>query len=450
MALKKFNYKLKDDKKKLIIFCGILVLVLLVGVTIYNTYAAYKVTNSYNIMQGEVKFFEKRDLTLAVKLVDVDGNIEYSEDFPTDGYTFDSVKSYCVNGAEINYKNGKAIVSEISGKEKCTLYFNEYGELAKAILANNTIVITTPNFSQAATDVNTNLYKAEDDLGMSYYFRGATSNNYLQFGSYAPNTTINGTTYSVETPMYWRIVRINGDGTIRLVYDGTEKVENGVSHYALIGNTPYNSKAISNVNYGDSEIKAAIDSWYNQHIKLNYGSYITDGIFCNDKEIGKYVYYDDYGNITTVDKAAWYNTYYASYVRIKENNLPQLICTRAEDRYTTSTNLGNGYLEHPAGVLTADEIVLAGATTAGSNSAYYLSSGSEGDIKDFYYTSSPLMIYNFSGEAVMWRTGYGGLSNSEEGVLTVNFATRPVINIKANVEFTGNGSFETPFVIQTD
>ena len=451
MALKKFNYKLKENKKKPLIISGIIVLVLLVGVTIYNTYAAYKATTSYNILQGEIEFFEKRDLTIAVKLVDDEGNVEYSEDFPTEGYTFDPVKSYCVNGAKISYSNGAASITEVKGKEKCTLYFNEYGALAQAILANNTLVTTTPDFSQAATDVNTNIYKAEDDFGTSYYFRGAVTNNYVQFGAYASNSKINvmdpdswentEVIFSEETPMYWRIVRVNGDGTIRLVYDGTEKVENGTNHRANVGLTTYNADDSLNVNYGDSNIKGVVDTWYDTHLKTNYGSNVADGIFCNDKEVSSYTYYDEDWNTTTQGNAAYTDTNYAPYDRLGNKKAPSLTCTRTEDRYTTKTSLGNGQLTHPVGLLTADEVFFAGGKAA-RNYSYYLYSG------DYFWTSAPYFSSVSYGGAYVWNVSVDGTVTSDR--VTHDYGARPVINLKANVSFTGNGSFETPYVIQTN
>ena len=442
MALKKFNYKLKENKKKPLIISGIIVLVLLVGVTIYNTYAAYKATTSYNILQGKIEFFEKRDITIAVKLVDDEGNVTHSEDFPTEGYTFDPVKSYCVNGAKVSYSNGSASITEVKGKEKCTLYFNEYGALAQAIFTNNTIVTTTPDFSQAATDTNTNIYKTEDDFGASYYFRGAATNNYVQFGAYASGTTINvmdsdsfentEVTFTEATPIYWRIVRINGDGTIRLVYDGTAKVENGVTHRANVGMTAYNTENPLNVNYGDSDVKGVVDTWYNTHLKTNYGEFIADGIFCNDKKVSEYYDYEYENDI-----------YYASHIRLYTNKNPQLACTRLEDRYTKTTKLGNGQLTHPVGLLTADEAYLAGGAKI-INNTYYLYSG------EYSLTSTPYYSA-YDMEASVWAVNAGG-DVREDGLVPSGelYSARPVINLKANVSFTGNGSFETPFVIQTN
>ena len=71
--------------------------------------------------------------------------------------------------------------------------------------------------------------KAEDDLGITYYFRGNVENNYVKFANY-----------------YWRIIRINGDGTIRIVYAGTAAHENGYSDSdtkdMIIGESAFNLK----------------------------------------------------------------------------------------------------------------------------------------------------------------------------------------------------------------
>ena len=78
----------------------------------------------------------------------------------------------------------------------------------------------SPNFNQAATTDETidGLYSMEDDYGTSYYFRGAVENNYVKFGKNSSGQN-----------MYWRIIRINGDGSLRIQYDGTQAYENGTS-----------------------------------------------------------------------------------------------------------------------------------------------------------------------------------------------------------------------------
>ena len=313
----------------------------------------------------------------------------------------------------------------------------------------NVIKYTTPF---GAAETNPSFNKTQDDLGTSYYFRGAATNNYVQFGSYAAGSTTTvhyeNVTFEEETPMYWRIVRINGDGTIRLVYDGTKKVANGTAHSATIGDTTYNGDDYFNVNYGDSDIKVFVDTWYNTHLKTNYGGYIADGIFCNDKEVTKVYYYDENyntedenGNPITKETAAYTNTYYAPYDRLVNTKAPSLTCTRPEDRYTKTTELGNGKLTHPVGLLTADEAFLAGGTTV-SNQTYYLYSGED------FWTSAPYNYYDDNAGTHVWFvTNYGFVQDNYQGA---EISARPVINLRADVEFTGNGSFETPYVIKTN
>ncbi|MBQ6687259.1 MAG: hypothetical protein IJN03_01905, partial [Bacilli bacterium] len=239
---------------------------------------------------------------------------------------------------------------------------------------------------------------------ISYYFRGAPTNNYVKFGTYAKDTTLtvydynNWTTKEVEvasgTPMYWRIVRINGDGTIRMIYDGTSPVENGVSHTATIANTAYNTdyNEAKYVGYTydvngvetDSTIKSVVDDWYEEHLKENYEKYIADSIFCNDREIYKYEYLNEDWSVTTDPNAAVYtNEYYGPMGRLGDNKAPELTCANKSDRYTTSESLGNGLLSNPVGLLTADEAYLAGGNNVAGNSTYYLYSN------EMYWTSAP-------------------------------------------------------------
>ena len=162
---------------------------------------------------------------------------EYTFDLETKKYklsgtTIQATLDECRSGAKTCGKY--TLRTTDSTSESDTLYeitdFQSSGYYATV----NTIQIKN-TFSKGTTASDAGLYKTQDDLGDSYYYRGNVTNNYVQFGSYAANSEVNGTTYTEETLMYWRIVRINGDGTIRLVYDGTTKAENGTSHISIIG-----------------------------------------------------------------------------------------------------------------------------------------------------------------------------------------------------------------------
>ena len=80
----------------------------------------------------------------------------------------------------------------------------------------------TPDFTKVAT-TDEGLYMAEDDEGESYYYRGAVKNNYVSFAGFI-----------------WRIIRRNGDGSIRLIYSGKSTSDTGDA--VTIGNSQFNSK----------------------------------------------------------------------------------------------------------------------------------------------------------------------------------------------------------------
>ena len=106
----------------------------------------------------------------------------------------------------------------------CMLVMNNHEASAEA--AGTAIVAKgTPNFAKIApnSDEEDGLYAAADDEGTSYYYRGAVRNNYVSFAGFT-----------------WRIIRRNGDGSVRLIYSGKSTSDTGTT--VTIGNSQYNSK----------------------------------------------------------------------------------------------------------------------------------------------------------------------------------------------------------------
>jgi len=269
----------------------------------------------------------------------------------------------------------------------------------------------------------TGVYKAIDDLGTSYYYSGDVTNNYVKFGTYSKDYTISYTEglfepttvtvgeIKIGDPMYWRIVRINGDGTIRLVYDGIEKTENSAEDVSVI---PFDTN---------------INAWYETNLKTNHEKYIADSIFCDDRE-----------EAGTVSGGFGAHVYYATAGRLDTQN-PALTCTNKADRYTVNDVVnGNGQLTNPVGELTTDEVYMAGITSkTDSNTDNYLQSSLGYMLKSKFYHSI------FGDED---NYGYCVL----DGKIDVDYGdkltgVRPVINLKADVKFTGDGSFATPYEI---
>ncbi len=287
------------------------------------------------------------------------------------------------------------------------------------------------------------LYVMADDYGDSYYYRGSVSNNYVLFGGY-----------------YWRIVRINGDGSIRLLYAGETpdatgnnlnmKLTDSSLGYTNKTTSPFNSIRTNpayvgymygttlnssyeetNANENDSTIKKYLDSWYKQNIEeKGYSKYIADSGFCNDRSLSN-------GDGVQTNK----DTYYSGNDRIK-NYTPNLECPNVEnDLFTTSaSNVGNKALTYPIGLITVDELMLGGLADGYLNRLSYTYSSYS------YWTMSPTLFslkhiasFNFYAHF----TGYFPYN-----YVTSNNGVRGVINLKPDVEISGGiGTANDPFVL---
>jgi len=388
----------------------------------------------------------------------------------------DFAKSYCVNGSIIGWDSVNNKVKITASKaDKCKLYYRAGTavNIKEDILAKNTLIKTTPDFSDGTLIGEYGLYEAEDDLGVSYYFRGDVSTNYVKFGKYekelkkvvgprpegygnidydtlevcqstsSDSSSCAEHTYaSINERMYWRIVRINGDGTIRLIYDGESAVLNADSHESIVGMSKFSKSGccdnyeyvrytqIANGTETDSVVKKAVDKWYLDNIKNNYGKYIADGVFCNDQSINE----EDY---TIYDR-------FASYKRIYDFK-PNLKCQSYKDKYTVFSNAGNKLLTSPIGLITADEVLMSGALTNNMKSDInveeydnYLTSDNS------YWTMSP--GWNDGGDVTMLVgdsdnfVAFSRYVNGSSGI-------RPVINLNADLLFTGSGTIDDPYVV---
>ena len=338
-------------------------------------------------------------------------------------------KVICSNGLEV-----KSLCPAGTLANECILAY-EGG--ADAIEAKG-----TPNFGSTAT-TDEGMYAAEDDYGTSYYYRGAVNDNWVQFG-----------TNSSGQSLYWRIVRINGDGTIRMIYQGVADSEtpdsgNITGEGTQIGISAFNSENRDNMYVGymytsyqvhglgtNSNIKTTIDNWYASNL-VDETEYLDGSTgFCGDRTPYS-------GTGTGTDE-----TYYGAYNRLFTNKTPTFKCANEDDLYTTpGSSNGNGALQVsnsddtpvPVGLITADEIAFAGGVYVTSNSSYYLYNNS------VYWTMSPYYFNSTDSHASVLVVYSNGLLYWY-GVGDV-YGVRPVINIRADVELTGSGTTSAPFKI---
>jgi len=324
---------------------------------------------------------------------------------------------------------------------------------------------TNPDFATPSTTDETadGLYQMEDDYGISYYFRGASENNYVRFGR-----------NSSGQDMWWRIIRINGDGSMRMQYDGvgTSGTNTYTRGFALT-NQSWNSKSndakhvgwmfggadgsastskeLAQRNETDSQIKIVVDNWYKTNIvDTGYSSYVHDAIFCNDRSIpGK-----DITNLT-IDTGLGYGTNLTGYGAMGRfrtgNNSPNLsahpnpqplfTCPQDNDKFTVRTESGgNGNLTYPVGLITADEVVAAGSGKYNiDNTNFYLYK------EGIYWTFSP-EIMSYHKISTMFAV-YDGHLYDPRGYDSNSIA--PVINLKPDYlnRLQGDGTLQNPYFL---
>ena len=353
---------------------------------------------------------------------------------PNDGYKLELESSTC----DGTLSGNKYTISNITSNKTCTITFKpNIPTLYDKLLADKT---TRPgartDFSTVLTTNNTKtLYTGVEDSKTVYYFAGNATDNWVKFGKNASNQDL-----------YWRIIRTNSDGSVRLLYHGTSTTATD----AYIGTSAFNSSyadtAYVSYMYGslgsipnarenttDSTIKTTIDNWYKDNLNTNYGKYLsTTAVYCNDR--------------STSD-----NTNFGAYTRLNTNKTPSYDCAATEDKFTVDTSTGNGKLTYPIALMTADEVRFAGGVY-GINAPtwyYYNSSNGSSTGSTLWWLLSP-STWTANG---IYASVFRMLDSSYPGRLTYNAVyssdgVRPVISLKSCIKYsTGNGSANNPYTI---
>ena len=278
-------------------------------------------------------------------------------------------------------------VTRKNPEESVSIFSKEY----EVINAKPTLTTSSNNTTDASglyTSIDTNTGKP------TYYFRGNVENNYVSFAGFT-----------------WRIVRINEDGTIRIV------MQDGINSNASIAfNCNYNNYTY--MYYTNSQAKTALESWYQTNIgsKSDLAKNVASGAYYCEQAKAKLE--DSYtsGNATMTT----YNKY-----------TPDFKCS--------SDGNGKGVVNASVGLLTYDEVVYAGGYFNQSNSNYYLNNPAI-----FWWTMSPAGFT--SGYSYVWYVATAGDVNRDRVYST--FAVRPVIILNADTLVTGSGTSSDPFVVQ--
>ena len=373
-------------------------------------------------------------------------------------------------GAKATWNGTKWVVSfnDISaGNVRCNVTFEtkkpapngwyeaENGTLLASLRNSNTLKtpITTPGAAVSTAD-EALLVSAEDDYGTSYYFRGAVTNNYVEFANKC-----------------WRIVRVEGDGSVKLILhnDNTtgaanpcDSANNSASaafarysggKYISEFNTNYNDNAYVGFKYGtpgsskyeathantnNSTILTNLETWYTNNLKA-YESVIDNNVWCNDKTNVTDTSYNPWGYSNVNVNGFGYAknvTYYGATQRLVSTSGsaggtgPSLKCKGDLSKITSKV-----------GLITADELAFAGYARRLQNTTTYLQ---ENATSDYWWSLSP---YGFDGySAYVWYVGGSNGGFGSEGVSSAS-VVRPSISLKSSIKVFGDGTSEKPYVV---
>lgn len=378
------------------------------------------------------------DITIIGTYIEEDGEYKEVEEIPTTGYKLNLEKSSCSNGTTLGWdsNNNRIYVENLnqSGTE-CTLYYDEYNPYVGKdyILSHYDTVLTRNDFSTTVTNTTTGtIYKSLDSTqhdadGEVYYFAGNPTDNWVQFGGF-----------------YWRIIRINGNGSIRMIYQGINTNPTGTG--TQIGTSSFNSMAADNMYVGfkytsgnvhgtgaNSTILDVLNTWYQNNL-LSYADKIDENAgFCGDRmpSTSSSSINNSGGTGTTV-------TYYAGYMRLITNKQPSFECSNSSDLYTISeSSQGNKTLTYSIGLISADEVSFAGGLWGTTNSSYYLYT------EQYYWTMTP---YWYNNNLAQLFGVYSGGYLAAPHVVSA-WGVRPVINLKGDIQLIGSGTSVDPYRI---
>ena len=412
-------------------------------------------TYKYNIViQNLVNTFVTEGY-LQYKITSTNGGYNMTEfkDVPKSETATDTILAYSVSisvgvtqsyTVEFIYKNDESIdQSEDMGKTLSgKLFITEGTEepnrtLYNQLLVDKSTVLTRTDFSKVLTDNNTNtLYTSTEGSKTVYYFAGNATDNWVKFGKNASNQDL-----------YWRIIRTNSDGSVRLLYHGTSTTTTDAYIGTSAFNSSYDNIAYVSYMYGslgsissarentnNSTIKTTIDNWYISNLEAKgYTKYLsTTAVYCNDRSISS-----DSIN-------------FGAFTRLGTNKTPSYDCAATEDKFTVDTSTGNGKLTYPIALMTADEVSFAGGLYGANTPTWYYYNSVNGSStgSKFWWLLSPLDS-STSGSSMFIVRGSSNPGRLNYNYVNSNNGVRPALSLKSCVKYSsGDGSAENPYTIK--
>ena len=431
--LKKLKYKRILQKYSKYFYISIPCILCLI-LSIYFTYSKFFVSIEEEIIRTTVGEFIYGDMVLSYTLDGVAG----TNTFPKQNTGVEGTSVTCDNEATVTWDNSLWSIKMTNmgngSRVKCKVAFTtqETKTISGITFKLNTF---NPDFSKSACSdcesKEAGVFAAEDDYGTSYYYRGSVENNYVSFAG-----------------LTWRIIRINGDGSVRVILNGTTGTTTQFNNYyydnTYVGymyGTPNSStyeETHKNINV--SILKKNIDTWYENNLKSNYSSYLADSGFCGDRS-----------TLTTNKEAGIGDatTYFNGYIRVTTNS-PSLKCPQTNDFYTLkSSSVGNKSLQYAIATLTVDEAMFAGSSGGIFDGLCNFTKISNNylNLSQAYWMITPVGMYVPYKDENFYSSGFvlDGSGFIDDYGLIQNYSFAPVINLKSDVIKYGTGTSSDPY-----
>ena len=373
-----------------------------------------------------------------------------------------------VNGT-LTITLNKTTTEEVSEEYTCKLEFNAV-ERTKIAIGTTNLYDLIKNNADTKTVIDHKVRSGVSGTN-GIYTTTATNGNVPVYYYRGDANKVNNNI--IFNNMCWKIIRTTETGGVKLIYNGTPtdgKCETQTGDATQIGTSKFNEKYDDNAyvgymygaagsstyqathaNTNESTIKKYIDSWYKANFDETMTSKLEDTIFCNDRSTKAYdantigdTSMSSYGNLGYGTNATLYGAAHrASYYSNNPN--PSLVCQNQNDKFTVDSKNGNGKLRYSVGLITLDEVVLAGFNTYNSNTSDYKDTTNYLYTNNCYWTVSPVLMY-VNGNAFV-----GAVHNT--GILYVDLVSigvRPVVSLKNDtlVIANGDGTRTNPYIVQ--
>ena len=394
--------------------------------------------------------FKEGTIDKNIKQVQKGNSVEFTLTPSDSSVTLDKLNITCLSGTVPTVSGNTLTISNVQKNEFCQVYSTP--TLLSKILTDNPTRSTRSNNNNGTNDFATplnstttgTLFTSTESIAGStpkevYYYAGNTTNNWVKFAGF-----------------YWRIIRTNHDGSIRLLYVGTSPDTTSINIGKSAFNTSYNSPKYVGYKYGedtsldtirnnttDSTIKTTIDTWYKNNL-INYTKYLsTSAVYCNDRSLG---------TGQTYSASSKFN--FASYYRMdmdtngaKAN--PSYNCTDIRDAFSVDNT--SAKLSYPVSLMTADEIVFAGGVVYKSMDtpyAWFISNSVGTQIISDWWSLSPVNWVDSDSGSYFWYCGTDSDNLMDRYVSSTN-AVRPAISLKSCVKTSGgDGTSSNPYTIK--